>query len=158
MIRWTRSLILMQCRLRLHMLMRSYLGCKIRPGCRSSSQIEQRRGIDSEPDQQKGEYDKHEGGAWRYHLNRSGLRWGRVQRYDDAQVVEKAGDARNHEDEDQVPCRNRGSGGEHIKLAQKTHGRRNAGEREQSGGEHAGDHWPLPKEAAVVLQIVRIAL
>src|SRR5260370_19702874 len=129
----------------------------IEPGHSRADEVKQRGGINSKPDQENREYDKHASGAQRYPWNRNSLlRWRRVKRNNDAQVIEKAGDAGDDEGEDQRPGGGIRSSREHIEFTQKTHGRGNAGEREQRGGEDASDHRTLPKDAPVGLKIVGI--
>ena len=48
------------------------------------------------------------------------------------------------------------AGGEHVELADEAGGQRDAGQREQHGGEHGGQPGPAPEQAAVVLQGVGV--
>src|SRR5260370_10262468 len=126
----------------------------IESGHSRADEVKQRVGINSKPDQENREYDQHASGAQRCPWNRSSLLWWRrVKRNNDAQVIEKAGDAGDDEGEDQRPGGGIRSSREHIEFTQKTHGRGNAGEREQRGGEDANDHRTIPNEAAAVLKI-----
>ena len=86
----------------------------------------------------------------------AGIRGVGVERNDYAQVIEKAGDAGDHENHDQRPRPRVCSRSKDIKLAHKAHSGGNAGQRQQSGGD-ARDRRAPPEKAAIIFQILGIA-